>query len=127
MNFQDLIIGENGYFNRRLRYLKFRNKNQLNTSNMSGMLEESNIEVNVEKQKEDLEFLKYCVVNEEPNDVLTEKLNSTRELREKILKDENTDIRESFPFFFIKPQLVSIFEIRRVGNSNINLYPQLHS
>lgn len=94
---------------------------------MSGMLEESNIEVNVEKQKEDLEFLKYCVVNEEPNDVLTEKLNSTRELREKILKDENTDIRESFPFFFIKPQLVSIFEIRRVGNSNINLYPQLHS
>lgn len=61
-----------------------------------------------EKQKEDLDFLKYCVVNDISEDVLIAKLNSTRDLREKIIRDKNTDLRENFPFFFSHPELVCI-------------------
>lgn len=91
-----------------MNYLRTRQKELINVSGVDNSLQLSIIEPDLNKQQEDLDFLKTCVVNDVSRDVLILKLNSTRELRDKIMKDEGTDIRECFPFFFADPKLVCL-------------------
>lgn len=94
-----------------MNYVKSRlkeNQNRLNVSNVNGSFEASQVEIDWDKQREDLDYLKYCVVNDAMDDTFIQKLNSTREIRKKIMDDQQTDIREHFPFFFVNPNLVSL-------------------
>lgn len=111
--FQDLLLGENGYFTRRIKYIKSRKANrqrELNATLASNheISFDSN-EISLDQQKEDLDFLKYCVIGNADENVLVERLNTTRELRRKLMSDENSDIRTNFPFFFSNPELVNTY------------------
>lgn len=56
----------------------------------------------------DYESLKTEPIDLSNRDALVRKLNSTRELRKVLLRAKETDLRENFPFFLAKPQLVSV-------------------
>lgn len=68
-----------------------------------------------EKEKMDLaiNFLKSVVVNDSNLDAIKEKLVETMRYRHDLMKNQRMDLKETFPFFFTRPQLVSefIFEI----------------
>lgn len=69
----------------------------------------NNNEISAAQQKEDLEFLKYCMIGNIDENILIDKLNSTRELRNELMSNEDSDIRTNFPFFLSKPELVNEF------------------
>lgn len=107
-------MGDNGYFARRIKYVKLRKANRQRELNESMAINNMSINnnndndstISLEQQRDDFEFLKYCIVGDVGEHILIEKLNSTREIRDKIMSDEHSDIRTNFPFFFSKPELV---------------------
>lgn len=54
----------------------------------------------------DIVFLKSLLVSDENMDTFWEKLNSTRSYRHKMLLDKNTHLKEQFPYFFTRPDMV---------------------
>lgn len=56
--------------------------------------------------EEDLLFLKNCVIKNTDMNVIISKLNSTRDLRKRMMMNQDVDLRESFPFFISDPKLV---------------------
>lgn len=67
--------------------------------------EEGNDEIN---PSEDLKILRTICIDKCSHDDLIKLLKSTRELRKDMMKVKETDLRENFPFFFVKPALVSL-------------------
>lgn len=63
----------------------------------------------------DLQFLKTCVVKNVDRNVILAKLKSTQKLRESLMRDENIDLRTSFPFFFAEPRLVCSICLSLIG------------
>lgn len=59
-----------------------------------------------ESAKECFEVLKYTIVSEANRGEIIEQLRSSREYRKKIMKIDETDFLESFPYFFSDPKLV---------------------
>lgn len=57
-------------------------------------------------EEDDLAFLKNCVVKNTERKVIIAKLKSTQKIRQAMMRDENVDLRVSFPFFFADPVLV---------------------
>lgn len=102
--FQDLFLDDSGIFSRRIRYLRARENECDGEDDGQANNELVNTESDPEK---DLELLKYAVIKHTDKATVVNFLNSTRNLRLEILKDNNTDIRERFPFFFSNPELVS--------------------
>lgn len=67
--------------------------------------EDGNSEIN---PSEDLKLLRTICIDKCSHGDLIKLLNSTRELRKEMMGAGETDIRENFPFFFVKPALVSL-------------------
>lgn len=105
---QSKLIGSNGFFSTRLKYLKSKLKetNSHAINEVANQLDELQIANNPESQEEALQFLKTCVIKNTEINILVEKLKKTQNLRESMMRDENIDLRESFPFFFVNPSLV---------------------
>lgn len=63
------------------------------------------------EQKNELEasmdYLKCTVVNNDNMNQIRAKLIETMKYRSELMKDPKTDIRESFPYFFVSTDLVS--------------------
>lgn len=77
--------------------------------NMNEAMQDLNMnekEYSESETEEILTFFKTCVVSKEKS-ALIEKLSQTINLRCEMLKANNRDIREIFPFFFVAPDLVS--------------------
>lgn len=97
-----MLLGEKGWFANRLTYIK-----QCRKANETAAIlpnEEENDEAN---PSEDLKLLKTICIDKCSHCDLIMLLNSTRGLRKDMMKVKETDLRENFPFFFIKPALVS--------------------
>lgn len=57
--------------------------------------------------QENVEFLKFTVVNAENMDIIKTKLAATSEYRRKMIREDNTiDLLENFPYFFTSHELV---------------------
>lgn len=97
-----MLLGEKGWFANRIAYTKQCRKVNEAAAIMSN--EEENNEAN---PSEDLKLLRTICIDKCSHGVLIKLLNSTRELRKDMMKVGETDIRENFPFFFVKPALVS--------------------
>lgn len=54
-----------------------------------------------------IEFLKMAVVNDADMIEIQEKLTETMKYRHDLMKDARMDVKETFPFFFVYPELVS--------------------
>lgn len=59
-----------------------------------------------EEKNEIMMYFKTCVVRNEKTSLI-EKLKETVNLRIDIMKNAETNITESFPFYFVEPSLVS--------------------
>lgn len=59
--------------------------------------------------EDDLKFLKTSIIKHVEKSTILAKLKSTQKLREAMMRDENIDLRTSFPFFFADPHLVCAF------------------
>lgn len=69
---------------------------------------------NESKLIECFESLKYAMVNDENRLDIETKLKNCREYRNKLLKIPETDLLESFPYFFTHPKLVYILHSQTV-------------
>lgn len=102
---------QNGYFASRIKYLNQRRNQHQKQVVLSNVNEAENSiptgEANTEV--EDMDYLKRAVITKTNFNSVVAKLNTTRSLRQRMLLDLNTDWRESFPFFFSHPKLVSFF------------------
>lgn len=67
------------------------------------------IEYTESDAKEDFEILKSTVVNDENIDMIQKKLVLTQNYRTQIMSNMKTDLKESFPYFFVRSELVSSF------------------
>lgn len=61
-----------------------------------------------DEAKEMVEVLKTTVVNNQNIDSIKDMLKSTLKYRTKMLKDEQLNLREYFPYFWVSKELVSI-------------------
>lgn len=106
---QALLIGENGWINRRLNYVKECQKNiernilAFNQNNNNASENQNICDKNAETELENLKkmMIRDCNITE-----AVEKLNSTRAYRKTLALDKNTDLRQKFPFFLSNPKLV---------------------
>lgn len=58
----------------------------------------------------DVDVLKSLIVNAENLDIIKQKLNRTRAYRKRMLQNNETEIKEHFPYFFSHPfDLVNLF------------------
>lgn len=95
---------DDGFFSRRLKLLRSKH----------AKIEKEFILDNVPQidtttsPEEDLEFLKTAVIGSLSREIITSKLNSTRELRKQLMSVEKTDVRCHFPFIFSNPHIVSV-------------------
>lgn len=90
---------QNGWFTTRLKYLKQR-RNSQQIRNVSSENNNNSLSTDATYEVEDMEYLKHVVVDDLNFELIVEKLNSTRKFRQKMLQNKETDMRESFPFFF---------------------------
>ena len=65
-----------------------------------------NADINVQT---DFDLLKATVVTDETMDFIKEKLVITQNYRQRMLSNLNMHLIECFPYFFARPELVSIF------------------
>lgn len=70
-----------------------------------------------ETAKECFEALKYVMVNKQNQLEIETKLRNCREYRKKLLKITETDLLESFPYFFVDPKLVTYAVLRYLHKS----------
>lgn len=107
-NRKALLLGENGWLNRRLNYVKSRLKSIAAAELPANDIPTGSNESLPPNPNDDLENLKSTLIHKSSRDEIIRKLNSTRELRKIMLKQTETDLRHQFPFFFADPELVSI-------------------
>lgn len=62
----------------------------------------------INDEKIDFDILKTVVISDETIDFVKEKIILTQSYRTQILSDMKVDLRESFPYFFVQPELVSV-------------------
>lgn len=105
------MLGESGWFTKRLNYVRNCRKNiQAQSRSVNDDLNdirESMENVVIDPQR-DYESLRMEPIDLNCRDMLVQKLNSTRELRKVLLNAKETDLREQFPFFLAKPQMVGV-------------------
>lgn len=106
---QDVLIntsalGSGGRLYNRFRYL--RNKDKKTSSPVNGELQ-SSVNEQPEFSPDDLLYLKTTLISDSNIGEVRKRLEKTRKKRDEMVKDEETDLLEQFPFFFTCPQLVS--------------------
>lgn len=106
-----MLLGESGWFTKRLNYVRNCRKNiQAQSRSVNDDLNEihESMENIVIDPQRDYESLRTEPIDLNCRNILIRKLNSTRELRKVLLNAKETDLREQFPFFLSKPQMVSL-------------------
>lgn len=109
-----MVKGDKGWINARLTYLRSV-QNNLNKSTSNATLKGSQSNVVVAQTIDDetaaaeVLLLKAMVVSEENMETIIEKLNLTREYRQKMLLDKNMNLKEQFPYLFTNLSLVKCF------------------
>lgn len=84
-------------------------KLQLNdVSDVSQTNDANGLEQLPENYTDDLLYLKTVVVSNENLDDIRRVMAKTRNVRDEMMKDGAIDYLENFPFFFVRPELVSI-------------------
>lgn len=116
---KELLINKNnggsGYLYNRLRNLRSKNRphrvpaisedeNEVQEAMIDLNLNSSN--ENIQYNMDDLLFLKTTLVLDGNLMEFREKLKSTLTTRQEMLKNKKTDIKENFPCFFVRPELV---------------------
>lgn len=96
--------GDKGWFNARLSYLREvqnkLNKSDKNTvSNNSQLNEDSHQRCDDDEAIASVVFLKSLIVSEENMETFIQKLNLTREYRQKMLLEKNFNLKEQFHTF----------------------------
>lgn len=99
---QELLIGDNGYLNRRLTYIKQRDKKNAGTQNTSIF---GSTEMDT---SHDLQFLKDTALDKTSDETLTQALNSTRPLRDQLMENTNTNIRRP-PLNAVQKSVFNVF------------------
>lgn len=119
-NLKDILInhtgnGTTGRLYNRFRYLrkldrveKSKQTEQINTSSSDTQITNAETARINAAPVEDLLYLKTAVVSPNTMDEIRQKLITTREKRDEMVKDDSLDYLEHFPFFFACPTLVSI-------------------
>lgn len=113
---QDLLIrssktGTTGRLYNRIRYLR----NATKTNDVAGVDEEptpSTLQKETEQSNEhsmnDLFWLKTVVVSKTNMKEIEHKLQSTRKIRDEMVRKETIELLQEFPFFFTHPLLVRV-------------------
>lgn len=96
----------------------------LELSDSSSQLTTENQDPHIEARSE-IQFLKSVVVNDQNLQVIKEKLFATAEFRKEMLRDEKTELRVEFPYFFTNPYLVCTIleDAPIVSHSIIHFFP----
>lgn len=109
------MIGDNGWINRRLLYMKECQKNidkhvRSNNNNNNDAHQNQNdmCEKNAESE---LEALKRMLIRDCNITEAVEKLNSTRKYRKELTLNKDMDLRQKFPFLLSHPKLVGFSSI----------------
>lgn len=105
------MVGDNGWINRRLIYMKDCQKNtekhaRGNENNNTPPVKNANDD---EQAKSDMDSLKRMMIRNCNIAEAVDKLNSTRKYRKELMKKTETDLRKNFPFFLSNPNLVGFF------------------
>lgn len=115
MCFQDLLFNENGegWLAAKMRKRREAIRKQRNKENVHHNAENQTeqIEYTEADAANDFELLKSTMVDDSSIELIKEKLILTQNYRAQILLDMRSDIRESFPYFFVRSDLVSSFSI----------------
>lgn len=97
-----------GFLANRLKYLRTQRKKSLNASAVTTVSESEVDEETPDSCEEDVEFLKFTMVNEQNMNVIKSKLTATSEYRRKMIRENHSiDLLEKFPYFFTSHMLVS--------------------
>lgn len=104
-------MGDNGWINRRLTYIKDCQKNieKQARGGKSNITPLAVTAIDQEQVESDLECLKRLVIRNCNITDAIEKLNSTRKYRKVLMANTQTDLRQKFPFFLSNPDLVGFF------------------
>lgn len=90
--------------NNRRQIQKKRLNNSINQSLATSI---TNVEIETAQYKEDVFELKNLIVCSENMETFKEKLKSTYNFRQEMIKtNNNLDLLENFPYFFSNPELV---------------------
>lgn len=85
-------------------------ENQLSDNNGNELVIKTKVDSGPHKDdsigKAALHCLKTCLVKDADRGYIVEKLNISRQVRTDIMKNNDSDIRENFPFFISNPELV---------------------
>lgn len=105
-----MVKGDKGWINARLTYLRSV-QNNLNKSTSNATLNGSQsheivAQTDDETAAAEVLLLKSVVVSEENMETIIEKLNLTRQYRQKMLLDKNMNLKEQFPYLFTDLSLV---------------------
>lgn len=103
-----------GFFFNKLNYRKYGKNNPKKVreeidQELQPVIEQLE-EMTLEEELQTLIYFKTCSVGKDV-DILKIRLSRTVDLREKVLRKRETKFAESFPFYFIDPQLVYKIEI----------------
>lgn len=99
-----------GIFYNKLTYRKYAKQNkksQEEEDNVLAPVVDSMATMTIEEELQTLLFFKTCSVNREM-DILKIKLDRSVSLREKAIRKRETKFAESFPFYFVSPDLVRV-------------------
>lgn len=93
-----------------MKYLIGRHRKQQKSEATAAASEsEANDDVDQSSPEDDLVYLKEAIIDQIDDQIIKQKLNSTRALRHCKMSDLKFDIRESLPFFLSHPRLVCWF------------------
>lgn len=95
-------MGQNGWINRRLFYVKECQKNLEKHARGGDIVRP----ITDQLAKLELDSLKSMVIEHSDHQEVMNKLNETRHYRKQLMKIKETDVRHMFPFFMSKPDLV---------------------
>lgn len=115
VRFQDLLFNENGdgWLTARMRKRREAIRKQRDKEsarrNVDNELDPGQMEYTEIEAEIDFELLKATVVDDESIEFIKDKLILTQNYRTQILSDLKTDLRECFPYFFVRSDLVSSF------------------
>lgn len=126
LRFQDILYDpkhRKGLVYHKLAYRQYGKKDriedELQNLTISEQVEDEN-NTNTLDPNEELELLLYfrtCIVNRD-KEILKIKLKQTIELRETLIKKKDTVFYQSFPFYFVSPDLVIYFSLFIEKNFN---------
>lgn len=87
------------------KYIQQSRKEARENENQNELVEQLE-EISLADELSYLLYFKTCIVEKE-KDILKIKMEKTITLREKVIKKHETKFLESFPFYFVSPDLVS--------------------